>query len=456
MIEVGSRLQLFTDDHLTERMRGVSLRLHSPTPRETVLTFNRPWEGYLCGYPAIVPFEGGWRMYYRGWPESPGVAYVCMAESDDGREWTRPELGVFEFDGSTANNIMLSDETMPGERGAHNFCPFLDTRDGVPDDERYKAVTYGPKVGERLHSLCAYASADGVNWRVMNDGEPVFRGESWRVMLDSQNVAFWYEPAGEYWLFGRNWVGAVRHIFLSRSEDFINWSEPQSLDFGEAPLENLYTNAIVPYFRAPEMLIGFPKRFIPQRKVVEDWPSGGLSEAVFMSSRDGLHWHRPLEAFIRPGLGEERWTERRYMVTRGIIPTSDTEISIYWMEDYRRPEPRMVRGTVRTDGFMSINAPFAGGEFVTEPFTFEGERLVLNASTSAAGSIRVEMQDEDGRPLPGMSLEDCPEIYGDGLQLEVPWPVNPTLPKWHGVPVRLRFVMKDADLYSFRFVSAEE
>ena len=321
MIEIGSRLQLFTDEHLIERMDGLSLRLHSPTPQGTILTLDRPWEGYLCGYPAIVPFDGGWRLYYRGWPDEKGTAYVCMAESPDGIEWQRPEFGLLEFEGSSANNILHSDETMPGKRGGHNFCPFLDDREGVPDDERYKAVTYGPDVGERLHSLCGFASADGVNWRLMNDGEPVFRGESWRVMLDSQNVAFWHEPAGEYRLYGRNWIGSVRHIFMSRSDGFIEWSEPVSLDFGDAPLEELYTNAVTPYFRAPEMLIGFPKRFVPHRQVLADWPTHGLSEAVFMCSRDGLHWRRHLEAFIRPGFGEQRWTERSYMVTRGIVPT---------------------------------------------------------------------------------------------------------------------------------------
>ncbi len=456
MIELGSRLHLFVDDHMIERENGLSLRLHSPTPQETVFTFNRPWEGYLCGYPAIAPCDDGWRLYYRGWPDEAGIAYVCVAESPDGIEWTRPELEVFDYEGGGPTNILQSDETMPGERGAHNFCPFRDTREGVPDDERYKAVTYGPNVGERLHSLCAWASGDGVNWRVMNDGEPVFKAESWRVMLDSQNVAYWDEAAGEYRLYGRNWVGSVRHIFVSRSNDFMNWSEPQSLDFGEAPLEHLYTNAVVPYFREPSLRIGFPKRFVPHRRVVEDWPSGGLSEGVFMSSRDGLTWDRHLEAFIRPGLGEHRWTERSYMITRGIIPTSDSEISIYWMEDYRRPEPRLVRGTVRTDGFVSLNAPYAGGDFVTEPFTFEGARLLLNASTSAAGAIRVEIQDERGRPLPGMSLADCPEIYGDALDLEVPWPASAALPKWQGVPIRLRFVMRDADLYAMRFAETDE
>lgn len=452
MIDVGSRLQLFVDEHLIEDMNGgASLRLHRPVSRGTVLTLERPWEGALCGYPAIVPFEDGWRLYYRGWPEDSETSCVCVVKSKDGIEWTRPELGILEYGGSSANNVILSDETMPGDRGAHNFCPMLDTREGVPQDERYKALAYGPRVSDRLRSLCAFASGDGLRWSALNDGEPVFRAKHWRVMLDSQNVGFWDEVAGEYRLYGRNWIGAVRHIFLSRSDDFVNWSEPQSLDFGDAPLEDLYTNAIVPYFRAPQMLIGFPKRFIPHRQSIDDWPGGGLSEGVFICSRDGLRWHRHLEAFLRPGLGEDRWTERSYMIARGIIPTSESEISVYWMEDYRRPRPRIVRGTVRTDGFVSVNAPHSGGEFVTPPLTFQGARLILNASTSAAGSIRVEMQDERGRPLPGMSLADCPEIYGDGLELEVGWPKTTRLPRWNGVPVRLRFVIRDADLYSLRF-----
>jgi len=456
MIEIGSRLEPFVDHYLIERMDGLSLRLHSPTPRGTVIRYDRPWEGALSGYPAIVPFEGGWRMYSRGWPDEQGTAYVALAESADGVEWTRPSLGLVAFEGSTDNNLVASDDTLLGSRGAHNFTPVLDTRPGVPGDERYKALAYGPDVGERLHSLCAYASEDGIHWRALNDGEPVFRAADPKVMLDSQNVGFWDEVAGEYRLYGRNWIGPVRHIFVSRSDDFLSWSEPESLDFGDAPAEHLYTNSTVPCPRAPHILLAFPKRYVPHRMMVDDWPAGGLSEATFMTSRDGLHWHRHLEAFIRPGLGRERWTERSFMVTRGLIETAAHEVSIYWMEDYRRPVPRIVRGTVRTDGFVSVNAPYAGGELVTKPLVFEGARLLLNCSTSAAGGIRVEMQDAAGRPLPGLRLEDCPEIFGDELEVEVPWPRGSGLSGWAGLPVRLRFVMRDADLYSLRFAVHEQ
>ncbi len=453
MIQIGSRLELFVDDFLIDRMDGVQLQLHHPQPQGTALALDSPWEGPVSGYPSIVPTDDGWRMYFRGWPDLDGEAFVCVADSSDGIEWNRPSLGLVEFQGSTDNAIIMSDSTMAGERGAHNFTPFRDTREDVPDDERYKALTYGPDVGERLHSLQAYSSADGIHWKPMNEGRPVFKAGDPKVMLDSQNVGFWDETAGVYRLYGRNWVGPVRHVFMSTSDDFIEWSEPQSLDFGDTPLEHLYTNATVPYDRAPHILMAFPKRFVPQRRVVEDWKDMGLSEGVFMTSRDGLHWHRHMEAFIRPGLGADRWTERSFMVARGLIPTSEREISVYWMEHYRRPTVRIVRGTVRTDGFVSVNAPYHGGEMVTKPFTFEGSRLVLNASTSAAGSIRVEMQDADGRPLPGLTLADCPEIYGDELELPVPWPPQARLSGWAGTPVRLRFVMRDADLYAMRFAA---
>ncbi len=85
------------------------------------------------------------------------------------------------------------------------------------------------------------------------------------------------------------------------SDDFVHWSEPQWIDFGAASPEHLYTNQITPYHRAPHILVGFPKRFMPGRATVEH-DYNGVSDGVFMSSRDGLHFKRWTEAFIRPGL----------------------------------------------------------------------------------------------------------------------------------------------------------
>ena len=100
------------------------------------------------------------------------------------------------------------------------------------------------------------------------------------------------------------------------------------------------------------------------------------------------------------------------------------------------------------DGFVAATALRKGGELVTHPVTFDGEALNLNVSTSGAGSARVEIQDADGKALKGYSLRDCDEIYGDFLDLRVSWKGAADLSALVGKPLRLRFVLHDADLYS--------
>lgn len=112
------------------------------------------------------------------------------------------------------------------------------------------------------------------------------------------------------------------------------------------------------------------------------------------------------------------------------------------------------RYVLRLDGFVSVNAPLSGGEFITKPFTFSGDRLELNYSTSAAGQMRVEIQDGDGNPLPGFSLDDCEPIYGDHVARFVKWKNAPDLRTHAGKPVRLRFEMSDSDLFSIRFTDS--
>lgn len=90
-------------------------------------------------------------------------------------------------------------------------------------------------------------------------------------------------------------------------------------------------------------------------------------------------------------------------------------------------------------------------EIGTRPLVFDGRQLSLNMSTSAAGGIRVEIQDESGQPLPGYSLADSVELYGNSLERVVRWRDQADLSASAGRVVRRRFVMSDADLYSFQF-----
>ena len=135
---------------------------------------------------------------------------------------------------------------------------------------------------------------------------------------------------------------------------------------------------------------------------------------------------------------------RSNYVALNVVPTGDGEMSIYHAMSGHRY-------VLRTDGFISVNAALKEGELVTKPLAFDGSTLVVNYSTSAAGSLRVELQQSDGAPIPGFSLKDCQIHVGDTIDGQISWQGNPDLKVLAGKPVRLRFVMTECDLYSFRF-----
>src|SRR5262249_12348883 len=145
-----------------------------------------------------------------------------------------------------------------------------------------------------------------------------------------------------------------------------------------------------------------------------------VTDGLFMSSRDGRTFHPWGEAFIRPGVERRpNWLYGDGYQNWGLLetPASDPlalpELSVYVIEDNWKRATRLRRYTLRLDGFVSLQAPLAGGEVVTKPLRFTGNRLLLNFSTSAAGSIRVELQDADGKPSPRLRLAGCLYVLGD-------------------------------------------
>ncbi len=119
-----------------------------------------------------------------------------------------------------------------------------------------------------------------------------------------------------------------------------------------------------------------------------------------------------MEAFIRPGRDRRNWVHRNNMPALGILPTAADEISLYVVRNYTFPTVHLERMVVRTDGFVSAHAGYEAGELLTKPLVFKGDNLVLNFATSAAGRIRLEIQDSGGNPLPGFALEESLLIWG--------------------------------------------
>ena len=343
---------------------------------------------------------------------------------------------------------------------------FKDGNPAAPDSQRYKAVSNTDRA-DWDGGIFGFVSPDGTRWMPIQD-TPLLPNDH-QGYDGPQAPAFWDRHRGQYRAYLRAWATGDgeevpkfkaapqarcwRTIRTSTSQDFINWTDPELVEF-DVPLsveEQFYTNAIQPYFRAPHILIGLPKRFTPLRKKVPEHAATGVSDGGFIASRDGLHWKRWLEAFIRPGPDPKNWVERNNLPASGIVETAPGELSVYWTEHLRTEGCRVRRGTLRTDGFVSVQAGHGGGEMLTRPFTFDGSQLIINYSTSAFGSLQVEVQDVEGRPVNGFNLSQCPVVYGDEVEHVVAWEEGSDVGSLAGRPVRLRFALKDADLFSIRF-----
>ncbi len=462
VIHIGSSRELLIDHYLIDHLENVRLVLNRPRDEGVALEFDKPWEGLFCGYCTVIKDEELYRLYYRGSPKvgadgNQNEVYCC-AESKDGISWTKPELDLFEIPGHSKNNIILADAAPV----THNFCPMLDTRPGVPAGERYKAIG-----GTMTSGLIAMTSADGLHWKKLQE-EPVITTTMvpYNYMFDSQNLAFWSTHENKYVCYFRVFEGGIRRICRATSDDFINWSEPILMKYrnpnGEAPIEHLYTNQTHPYFRAPHLYVSIAARFMPGRQVLTDEQAKAInvspkyfkdtSDAILMTSRGGSFYDRTFPGgFIRPGIGARNWVSRTNYPALNVVQTGPPEMSIYLNQDYAQPTSHLRRYSIRLDGFASAQGPYAGGELLTKPLTFTGGKLSINFGTSAAGGIRVEIQDPSGNPLPGYSLADADEQIGNEIERVVTWKQSSDVSSLSGKPVRLRFVIKDADLFAFKF-----
>jgi hypothetical protein len=440
--EIGARRELFVDDFLIDGQSGnIERRLHHPEPREIALKLDQPWEGETSAYFAMLQDDERVLMYYRGQagPGSDGQV-CCLAESRDGIHFTRVKAGLFEFDGSKDNNIVWKGVA------AHNFTPFLDPNPAAPKDERFKAMGYS----HHGRGLGVFGSPDGIHWRELLDHAAITNGA-----FDSQNLAFWDSQRQCYVDFHRKGRDGVRDVMTCTSQDFRTWSEPVFLEYGDPRKEHLYTNGIFAYARAPHIYLGLPARFVPGRTKIKGRKEGGVSDAVLMSSRDGLHFERWSQAFIRPGTEPEVWTDRNNYPAWNVMETAPGELSVYWTEHYRHPGMRLRRGVIRTDGFVSLHSEGSPGEILTRPLVFTGDRLEINHSTDATGVIRFELCDAEGKALPGFSLHESETLFGNELAHIVTWKKGADVSALAGKPVRLRLRLENADVFSLRFVQAK-
>jgi hypothetical protein len=488
VLNVGGRKQLFIDEKFVEQAEGVKWRVNPPLKTGLVLAGTNSWEnGLIFGASTVLEDQGKYRLWYTACPVPPGKVtnetyhdfFLCYAESTDGTHWLKPDVGIYEWQGSRQNNILMK---VPMEVGGGVFVDPT-----APRDERYKLVgrLYGYRddrfpssrgTGPEGTGVYAYTSPDGLHWQ--------FRPERlYPFEADAINMAFYDSDRGTYLAYirtrigkGRRSVGVVETTEFHKQWPFGN-DQPGRIPLALAPSPDdppdvdYYCPAVVKYPWADGAYLMFASvyRHFPRPKpgsYLDDgrkYHNDGLLDVTLAASRDGLKFRRvSREPYLGLGVAGARDSSQIYM-TVGMVRQGDELLQYYGGLDYTHgmdvalPEMKerggLMQARQRLDGFVSIEAGIEGGRFVTPPLVFSGEHVVLNLDVAVEGEIRVELRDAEGRTLEGYGFADCTPIIGNHLARTVTWKNGSSdLIRLAGSPVRMAFELRLAKLYAFQFV----
>jgi hypothetical protein len=403
---------------------------------------------------------------------APGL--LCYAESDDGRAWRKPNLGLHEWKGSRANNIVLP--------AVVESNVFIDP--AAPPAERYKLVAnLSARQGMQSpegDGMYVYVSPDGLRWRL----HPT---RVFPFLPDTVNHALYDMRLKKYVVYIRIWdplrkVGRVEADDILRPWPYDREAPPVTVygtvrnfpgrhvptafgyDAADPQPSDHYNAAAVQYPWAEDAYFLFPS---PYRHFPEP-PKGrlrneGLLDIQMAVSRDGVRYERIARwPYVECGLDSEADSRQMYMLT-GMI-RSGSEIYQYYGgysithggyqgldESWLHDLGSIFRVSQRPDGFVSAEADMTGGSFTTPTLTFEGRRLALNLNASAMGEVRVELREADGRPIPGFGFEECDPIHGNSLERTVTWQGKPSVEALASRTVRIAFRLSAAKLYAFQF-----
>jgi len=453
VLDVGGSLELFVDKCLVSEMKGVGLKLNPLQPAAS----SSPTA--LTGHYATILKDGDICRFYcrrdgtaKTWAARHKGEITLYAESRDGIHWTQPDLNLYP-------NTMVGGVPVPKNAvlanvppANHNFTPFKDARPGVPRDEQYKALgghfrppegwlrkTQGDAAVEESKQLpgglASFVSPDGIHWKKLKQDAVTCEQKA----FDSQNVSFWSVAEQQYVCYFRIFdrgpgdKRGCRAVARTTSKDFLNWTRPTIMK-GRAPNEEWYTNGTHPYFRAPHIYIAPATRYLEKEAT--------NTRVILMTTRAGS------DTYDR-SFGQEDFVpdpdpgNRRNYIAWNSVQTGPRELSFYRLGK---------RYTLRLDGFGSVHADDNVGELITKPLKFSGRRLLVNFKTRGDGCLQVELLDAAGSPIPGWTIQDNVPLSGDEIEKEVAWKDGSDLGRWSGKPIRLRLVMKRADLYALRFV----
>jgi hypothetical protein len=458
VITIDSGRQLFVDDFLVESS-ALYREFHAATYYDgnPVLTPERAWEredahARLAGYPpspsAMVFSDGVFfdarDRLFKMWYMAGYQGQTALAVSSDGLQWERPAFGVVP-----GTNIVCVDRRDSSTVWINQAADVAGAR--------YTMASYD--LG--LKALRLYESADGVRWRQTGVSGPC-----------GDRSTFFRNPVRGVWAFSLRHdtagINRSRRYVEARAFGEARWRDTEPVSWIGADREDhphpsvpatipeLYSLDVAAYESLFVGLFGIYRGEPPDREKTNDLCVG--------FSRDGFHWSRLSRApFI--GLSNTRgdWNFANVQSAGGACLVVGERLHFYVSGRAGVPGTSLPGvcatglATLRRDGFASVTDVWPAGvaravtgtpgTLVTRPLTFRGEHLFVNAQ--AAGQLRAEVLDRDGRIIEGFSLERSSVVTGDHTRARISWQGGASLARLAGAPVRIRFALARALLFAF-------
>ncbi|MBN2456460.1 MAG: hypothetical protein JXB29_08015 [Sedimentisphaerales bacterium] len=491
-IDVGNRRQLFIDEKFIAEGKNVTLTMNPAVWTDFAIEGDKPWdEGFIIGS-TVIEDKGRYILYYNAKEahtySRKGVdTFSAIAVSKDGIKWEKPSLGLVEYKGSKANNLIPMPEI-------HQVC--IDPK--AAPEKRWKALCLSRYLmTDARAGVYMYQSSDGLNWKdpvrilpLWPDGTTQFfydnRLNRYVAYMRSWNYPVWENrPEAKVhdeskWPHG--YLRTVSRVefddctkpwpFTPLKEPFHLWGKNKiatpskefpvvlEADLNDPPYTDIYAGVISEYPWAEDTYFAFSSIF---RHFPDETKNAGLLDIQLSVSRDGISWKRfraPYMSFRLPAsqiegqiyavVGFIRAADQIYQYAAGMpVPHG------HWHKYGIKHTSQISRYTQRADGFISADAAYEGGELTTPAMVFQGRNLLVNIDTGAIGDCRVEILDVKGKSIKGFGLGDCDIIMGNFPNKIVTWQGKNDLSSLVGRPVRLRFVFRAAKLYAFQFKTME-
>ena len=479
---------LFIDDSFVHHVSNLTRTFTEPKKctSNPVIRADQPWEKDAAFVDSGLVLYDEKEKLFKAWYQG-GACYgpddnsnMCYATSQDGVVWTKPSLGLVDFDGSKDNNIVLMAECM-----MHDPAPIKDDGDSNPE-RRFKAIWWGGKKCDEAVSgwqlgHCIGFSPDGIHWKEHPDN-PVWKGDA-EVAIPFDIV----RQEGKHVMYNSSDGHGMRVVARTESDDFINWDLPSQLVFKSDDEDPPGTEM------GGLCAISYDGYYIGMLYVIhnlggikaDEWKSivkknkqqGFFGHPIEMNntrcremstelvtSSDGINWVRTNRQPIIPLGPEGSWDEAIILPGRPIV--ANNKIYIYYTGVGRTAQtpginkPQKIGkwnvdtglATLRLDGFVSMDSGPEKAVLISKEFKLKGEYLRLNINAKS-GYANVEILDDQNKPIDGFLSH---EITEDELNAEITWKGKENMCELLDCTIKLKLTMERSQLYSISILSSKQ